>query len=77
MRKEEGRAAMLKRAKPLLKQISAPLLSVMLRKRFAEIAGISREELDALLEIKNLTAQQPSAANAQSSRTLCRRRPSN
>jgi DNA primase len=54
MRKEEGRAAMLQRAKPLLMQIVAPLLSLMLRKRFAEIAGIAREELDALLGIKPL-----------------------
>ena len=56
LRKEEGRAALLQRAKPLLKQISAPLLSVMLRKRFADIAGIGREELDGLLEIKNFSA---------------------
>ncbi len=54
LRKEEGRAALLQNAKPLLKQIAAPLLSVMLRKRFAEIAGISREELDDLLGIKPL-----------------------
>ena len=52
LHKEEGRAALLQKAKPLLKQIAAPLLSVMLRKRFAEIAGISREELDRLLDIK-------------------------
>jgi DNA primase len=52
LNKEEGRAALLQSAKPLLKQIAAPLLSVMLRKRFAEIGGISREELDSLLDIK-------------------------
>ena len=52
LRKEEGRAALLQNAKPLLKQIAAPLLGVMLRKRFAEIAGISREELDGLMDIK-------------------------
>ncbi len=52
LNKEEGRAALLQSAKPLLKQIAAPVLSVMLRKRFAEIAGIPREELDGLLEIK-------------------------
>ncbi len=56
LRKEEGRAAMLQRAKAFLKQISAPLLSVMLRKRFAEIAGIAREELDSLLDIKHSVA---------------------
>ena len=52
LHKEEGRAALLQSAKPLLKQIAAPLLSLMLRKRFAEIAGIARDELDELLEIK-------------------------
>lgn len=56
LHKEEGRAALLQQAKPMLKQIAAPLLSLMLRKRFAEIAGISRDELDNLLGIKNLTA---------------------
>ena len=56
MHKEEGRAALLQQAKPMLKQIAAPLLSLMLRKRFAEIVGISRDELDNLLGIKNLTA---------------------
>ena len=52
LHKEEGRAALLQSAKPLLKQVAAPLLSVMLRKRFAEITGIAREELDDLLDIK-------------------------
>ncbi len=56
LHKEEGRAALLQNAKPMLKQIAAPLLGLMLRKRFAEITGISREELDDLLEIKNLRA---------------------
>jgi DNA primase len=55
LHKEEGRAALLQTAKPLLKQIAAPLLSVMLRKRFAEIAGIARDELDGLLDIKPFT----------------------
>ena len=53
LRKEEGRAALLQSAKPMLKQIAAPLLSLMLRKRFADVTGISREELDILLEIKS------------------------
>ena len=53
LRKEEGRAALLQSAKPFLKQVSAPLLSVMLRKRFAEIVGIARDELDGLLDIKS------------------------
>jgi DNA primase len=62
LNKEEGRAALLQSAK----QIAAPVLSVMLRKRFAEIAGIPREELDGLLEIKTkgpTTRNIPAAPN--------------
>ncbi len=65
LRKEEGRAALLQSAKPLLKQIAAPLLSVMLRKRFAEIAGIAREELDGLLDIKPFGAPARATAKRQ------------
>ena len=63
LHKEEGRAALLQKAKPLLKQIAAPLLSVMLRKRFAEIAGIPREELDTLLDIKGPALPRSSPAH--------------
>ena len=53
LKSEQGRAALLQSAKPLMKQISAPMLSLMLRKRLAELAGIDREELDRLLDIKH------------------------
>jgi DNA primase len=49
---EEGRARLLNEARPLVRQIAAPLLSLMLRKRLAEIAGVTREELDAQYQIK-------------------------
>ncbi|MEO6022905.1 MAG: hypothetical protein ABIP64_07285, partial [Burkholderiales bacterium] len=55
-------AAMLQQAKPLLKQIAAPVLSLMLRKRFAAIAGIGPDELDLALDIKAPRAQRPAAA---------------
>ena len=57
----EGRARLLQKAKPLVKEITAPMLSLMLRKRLAEIAGITQQELDAEFQIK----AQPSAAPAQ------------
>lgn len=57
----EGRARLLQDARPLLTQISAPLLSLMLRKRLAEIAGITREELDVQYRIKT----QPAAPAAR------------
>ena len=65
MRKEEGRAALLQKAKPLLKQIAAPVLSLMLRKRFAEVAGISQDELDLALDIKPQRNQRPAMAKAR------------
>ena len=62
----EGRARFLQEAKPLVKQIAAPMLSLMLRKQIAELAGVSQAELDRSFEIKAAGAQRrrPSGANA-------------
>jgi len=48
----EGRAKFLQDAKPLVKQISAPIFALMLRKRIAELAGITQTELEQRLELK-------------------------
>jgi DNA primase len=48
----EGRAKLLQEAGPLIKQITAPLLSLMLRKRLAEIGGMTQQELDAQYQIR-------------------------
>jgi DNA primase len=48
----EGRAKFLQDAKPLVKGISAPMLGLMLRKRVAELAGISQAELEERFELK-------------------------
>jgi DNA primase len=48
----EGRAKFLQDAKPLVKQISAPIFALMLRKRIAELAGITQIELEQRLELK-------------------------
>jgi DNA primase len=55
----EGRARLLQEARPLVAQVSAPLLSLMLRKRLAEVAGVTREELDAQYQIKSRPAPAP------------------
>jgi DNA primase len=55
MRTIEGRAKLLEEAKPLVKQIVAPMLSLMLRRQFAELAGISEAELDRNFEIKSVS----------------------
>jgi DNA primase len=49
MSAEEGRAALLAQAKPLLVQIEAPALAAMLRRRLAELARLSPEEIDRLI----------------------------
>src|SRR5215470_2734703 len=46
----EGRARFVQEAKPLVKQISAPILGLMIRKRVAELGGISQVELEERLE---------------------------
>lgn len=52
LQSEEGRTRLLSDAKPFVRQITAPILSLMLRKRLAALSGISLAELDALYQIK-------------------------
>ncbi len=59
MQTQEGRAHLLQLARPLLSQVAAPALSLMLRKRLAELAGISQAELEDLFQIK--TVHKPKA----------------
>ena len=53
-RTEEGRARLLHLAKPLIEQIGAPALGLMLRRRLAEIGGIGLAELDELFGVKRV-----------------------
>ena len=55
----EGRAKLLQEAKPLVKQITAPMLSLMLRKQLAEVTGITQQELDSEFQIKTLSTAAP------------------
>ena len=54
----EGRAKLLQEAKPLVKQVTAPLLSLLLRKQLADLTGLTQQELDSQYQIK----LQPAAA---------------
>ncbi len=49
----EGRAALMQQAKPLVKQIAAPMLSLLIRKEIAQLVGVLPQELDAQFEIRN------------------------
>jgi DNA primase len=45
---QEGRARLLQRAEPLVKQIPTPALGLLIRKQLAEMAGVTVAELNAL-----------------------------
>ncbi len=45
----EGRAKLVQSAKPLIEKITAPALQMMIRKRLAELTGLSTAELTTLL----------------------------
>ncbi len=62
---EEGRARMLQSAKPLFKQIAAPALNLLLRKRLAELAGLRQDEVDLLLEIGTNARSRPAPVRAR------------
>jgi DNA primase len=49
----EGQARLLQQAKPLVKQIAAPMLSLLIRKELAQIAGLEPRQLDAQFEIRS------------------------
>lgn len=52
----EGRAKLISDAKPLLQQVTAPALSLILIRRLAELSEIDQGELDELLQIKRAAA---------------------
>ncbi|SFP51325.1 DNA primase [Nitrosomonas cryotolerans] len=52
LKTSEGRAKLVRDAKPLIEKIAAPTLALMLIKRLAELTGASQNELEILLQIK-------------------------
>ena len=66
----EGRAALLKEAKPLVTRISARFLGRIIRQNLAQVAGISVEDLEREYGIKETRA--PRAVPARSSATAVR-----
>lgn len=52
LKTQEGRSALLERAKPLLLAIAAPTTALLLRKEVAALAGITQAELEGLYVIK-------------------------
>lgn len=50
---QEDRVRLLNEAEPVLKQIKAPRLGLLLRKRVAEMSGMSLEEMESMLGLKS------------------------
>lgn len=63
----EGRSAFLQAAHPLLSQVRAPGLALMLRKRCAELASLQLSELDSLWKIRSRKSS-PAPAPARAAR---------
>jgi len=58
-RSAEGRAALVNAAKPLLAQITAPVLATLLRRGVAELAGLREADMDSLLPVARAVATAP------------------
>lgn len=69
---QEGRAKLLQDAKPLIKQITAPLLSLLLRKQLAGLVGITQQELDGQFQIKPQLASAPPRSVPPAQRSITR-----
>jgi DNA primase len=64
-RSAEGRAALVNAAKPLLAQITAPVLATLLRRGLAELAGLRETEMDTLLPVARAVATSAVRARPQ------------
>ncbi len=57
LQSQEGRVRFLNEAEPILKQIAAPRLGLLLRKQVAQLAGVSLEELESSLGLRRAVAR--------------------
>lgn len=60
MLSQEDRVRFINEAEPILKQIQAPRLGLLLRKRIAELGGLSLDELESSLGLRSATAKRAS-----------------
>ncbi len=68
----EGRAKLMQQAKPLVKQIAAPMLSLLIRKDLAQLVGVLQQELDAQFEIRGQPAPAPAKRAAPATQSILR-----
>lgn len=72
VRTSEGRAKLMQQAKPLVRQIAAPMLSLLIRKELAQLAGVSPQELDAQFDIRRQAAPAPAVRPAAAKPSILR-----
>jgi DNA primase len=68
LQSQEDRVRFLNDAEPILKQIVAPRLALLLRKRIAELAGISLAEMQDMIKLPD-TSRRPAKTAPRQSRT--------
>ena len=74
---DEGRAQLVQSAKPLIEKMTAPALQLMVRKRLAELTGLSTAELITLLPNPLLPRTQGAqSSQSKSQQSKARRAPS-
>jgi DNA primase len=70
LQSQEDGVRFLNEAEPILKLITAPRLALLLRKRIAELAGISLDEMQAMIHLPDTQRRSPKTAPRQSRSTI-------
>ena len=70
LQSQEDRVQFLNEAEPILKLIQAPRLALLLRKRIAELAGISLDEMQDMIKLPDMNRRPAKAAPRQSRTTV-------
>lgn len=70
LQSQEDRVQFLNEAEPILKQIQAPRLALLLRKRIAELADISTDEMRSMIRLPETNRAKPRSAPKQARTTM-------
>ncbi len=65
LQSQEDKVKFLNDAEPILRQIQAPRLSIMLRKRVAELAGVTAEEMQDMMRLSSPNKPAPRSSQKQ------------
>ncbi|MEZ0232688.1 MAG: CHC2 zinc finger domain-containing protein [Methylophilaceae bacterium] len=70
LQSQEDKVQFLNEAEPILKQIQAPRLALLLRKRVAELADISMDEMSSMIKLPDLDRRPTKSAPRQTRTTV-------